>query len=36
MDYDNIYCPECGGPNVAFYEEYSCVWDCDFEFYIDD
>ncbi len=34
---DDIYCPECGSPNVAIYSDGSCECeDCKFHFHVDD
>ena len=32
----DVYCPECGSPNVTVYEDGSCeCQDCQFQFHID-
>jgi Zn finger protein HypA/HybF involved in hydrogenase expression len=32
----DVYCPECGSPNVTVYEDGSCeCQDCQFPFHID-
>jgi len=34
---DEIYCPECGSPNVTVYRDGSCECeDCEFKFHVDD
>lgn len=36
VNMNDIYCPECGSPNVTVYDDGSCVCeDCQFEFHID-
>lgn len=36
IDIKDVYCPECGSPNVTVYDDGSCVCDdCQFEFHID-
>lgn len=35
-DLDNVYCPECGSPNVTVYRDGSCeCQDCEFQFHVD-
>jgi transposase-like protein len=37
MKMDEIYCPECGSPNVIVYRDGSCECeDCEFQFHIND
>lgn len=34
-NYQDMYCPECGSPNVTVYKDGSCeCQDCQFQFYI--
>ncbi len=34
---DEVYCPECGSPNVTVYDDDSCVCeDCEFRFHLHD
>ena len=35
-DMNDVYCPECGSPNVTVYRDGSCECeDCQFQFHID-
>ncbi len=35
MDNNDVYCPECGSPNVIVYNDGSCECeDCQFQFHI--
>ena len=36
VNVDDVYCPECGSPNVTVYRDGSCeCQDCEFQFHID-
>ena len=36
IDMNDVYCPECGSPNVTVYRDGSCECeDCQFQFHID-
>lgn len=36
VNINDIYCPECGSPNVTVYRDGSCeCQDCEFQFHVD-
>lgn len=36
VNVDDVYCPECGSPNVTVYRDGSCeCQDCEFQFHVD-
>lgn len=36
VNFDDVYCPECGSPNVTVYRDGSCeCQDCEFQFHVD-